>query len=149
MLRLLRRATFQRAGSVLAAAVLHLFLVSPSAARFVYCVGADGHSGIELLQSSENGCVDCCHEIAADPSALGSAANPGLDGCRDVLLSSPDALSGPERANPEGLTAPTGGLLGPLALPSMMRASSVRGLATRGPLRASATRLIRHTVLLI
>lgn len=149
MLRSFRRATVQRAGLVLAAVVLHLCSVSPSAAKLVYCVGSDGHSGVELLQGGGNGCFDCCHENASDSATLESTGRPDLNGCRDVLLSSSEALSSSERANSEGLAAPTVSLPSPLALPVSVRASSVRELAPRGTLRASATRLIRHTVLLI
>lgn len=149
MLRSFRRATLQRAGLVLAAAVLHLFSVAPSAAELVYCIGSDGHSGLELLQGGGNGCIDCCHENTADSATLDSAATPGINGCRDILLSASDALSRSDRADPERLTAPAVGFPNTFVRLDVVRASSIRGFAPYGPLRASAPQLIRHTVLLI
>lgn len=125
--------------------LLHLLSLTPAAASVIYCLGDDGHGGIETLRGGQRGCADCCHDEAG---AHGDETSDGGGECTDVSLSSTDSmlrapgLHGPDLASVIALP------LAPMILASPL-ASSAYDADNLAPARGSPLGLRRHTVLLI
>lgn len=149
MLGRVRYAALRRTGVMVVAALLQLLTVSPSGASLVYCIGLEGHAGIEMLRDGQVDCSGCCRESTFHPSVLASPTDAEDSGCTDILLSSPDVLTPAMGTEPGVLSVPT--ISHPFSFPTIptVRLSSLRGFAPTDPPRGSSPHLIRVTVLLI
>lgn len=91
----LRRA---RVAAALAMALVHLCSVGPAAASLIYCIGQDGHQGIELVRHGDRGCASCCHESPTTQEHRTEASSDrrlaDADECTDVQLEAASAFQG-------------------------------------------------------
>lgn len=99
LLRLRRLRVFV----AMALAFVHLCSAGPAAASLIYCLGENGHHGIELVRHGQRGCAACCHESGATPHAQPPSpadkpapAAPDGEGseCTDVSLGDESAFPG-------------------------------------------------------
>jgi len=139
-----KRSRRRRAVALGVGVLLHLLSLTPAAASVIYCLGDDGHGGIETLEGGQRGCADCCHdELGAHGDDTGNGGE-----CTDVSLSSTDSMlcspgiQGPDLATV--LVLPVAATI--LASPLARSAYDADDLA---PPRGSPLGLRRHTVLLI
>lgn len=145
--------------------LLQFSSLGPGFATAVYCIGDDGHAGVEVVRAGR-GCASCCHEARGDShdaAAAGRAAEhvgdevgghvdgaiggePGTSECHDVDLT-PEAETGPRdehAAFVAGLGTPL-----PVARPAAdcgATPCSLRVASRAGP---PALALLRPVVLLI
>jgi len=137
-----RRKASHRFIVVAAAVAVQLWSLAPMAASMIYCIGADGHSGFELVLPGERACSSCSHATADGARRIETAAEPE---CTDIAISAPVGVTGKASATP-GVDP-----FVRLGLPAaaVHAGSRQRRAPDFDPPRGSATRLLRRTVLLI
>ena len=68
--------------ALMAGLLAYLFSATPAAASVIYCIGADGHTGFEIIAGASTGCDRCCHK----PLQNGAPDDAQHEECVDIAM---------------------------------------------------------------